>query len=186
VTRDAFEAAWSDDHSGRWVGDLEASVRRVCATLEIADTDTLVPELLRLRSAASTATFVPRADAVETLTTLRNDGLRIGLITNCASDVPELWDASPLGGLADVTVFSAVEGIKKPAQAIYERAAARLAVPAAACVFVGDGHGGELDGAAAAGMLPVLLAPGDTLPPEGWSGLVVEQLSEVPALVRSL
>jgi putative hydrolase of the HAD superfamily len=184
VTREAFERVWLEEYPARMTGDLEASMRRACGALGAADTH--VAELVRLRVAAHAAMFVPRTDAVPTLTALRERGLAIGLVTNCGSEVPALWAASPLALLVDVTVFSAREGIKKPAPAIYERAAARLDVPADECVFVGDGHGGELAGAAVAGMLPVLLRPGDTTPPADWTGLAIERLGELPPLVESL
>jgi putative hydrolase of the HAD superfamily len=184
VTRAAFERVWLEEYPARMTGDLEASMRRACAAL--AGSDTHGAELLRLRIAAHSAMFVPRADAVAALKALRARGLALGLITNCSSEVPALWAASPFAALVDVTVFSAREGIKKPAPAIYERAAARLGVPADECVFVGDGHGGELDGAAATGMTPVLLRPGDTTPPADWAGLAIERLGELPPLVESL
>jgi putative hydrolase of the HAD superfamily len=183
VKRETFERVWLDEYPARMTGDLEASMRRACGAL--GATDTHVPELVRLRVAAHTAMFVPRTDAVPTLAALRERGLAIGLITNCSSEVPELWAASPLAALVDVTLFSAREGVKKPSPAIYERASARLGVAPEACLFVGDGDGGELAGAAAVGMVPVLLDPGDTRPPEGWGGLRVERLADLPALLDS-
>ena len=62
-----------------------------------------------------------------------------------------------------------------------------LGVEPAACVFVGDGAYRELQGAAAAGMTPVLIrVPHDEWEHEGtigWDGPRVSSLSEVLALV---
>jgi hypothetical protein len=41
--------------------------------------------------------------------------------------------------------------------------------------------GGELDGAAEAGLRPVLFRPGDTRPPAAWTGLVLERLADDPS-----
>jgi putative hydrolase of the HAD superfamily len=181
-----FLAAWQDEYPARMTGDLEESVRRVCGAVGAAADDARVVAMLQVRIGAHTAMFVPRPDAVATLIALRERSLKIGLITNCSSEMPALWDASALAPLADATVFSATEGVRKPAPEIYALATTRLGVAPSSCVYVGDGDSDELAGAARVGMLPVLLRPGDTQPPTGWTGLVIERLAELPALVDSL
>ncbi len=79
------------------------------------------------------------------------------MLSNCWSEVPELWSATPFGTLFDVAVFSAPEGLVKPDEAIFTRAVERLGVAPERCLYVGDGDSDELDGAADTGMTPWLL-----------------------------
>ena len=69
---------------------------------------------------------------------------------------------------------------------MYRQACDGLGVSPDACLYVGDGYGRELSGAASLGMTPVLIAvPGEVSADlsgcEGadWDGLRVETLSEV-------
>ncbi len=96
----------------------------------------------------------PRTGVLETLTELRATGIRTGLISDCAEDIPVLWPQSPIAVLIDVPVFSAREGIAKPDPAIYLRACERLGVSPAAALYVGD-TAAEVVGADAAGLRAV-------------------------------
>jgi putative hydrolase of the HAD superfamily len=178
-----FRTAWHADYNNRAVGEVEASLRRVCQRAGVAPDDVRIRDALELRRTVLTGFFVPRPDAVPTLRQLRARGYRLGLITNCTSEVPRLWPRSPLAPLMDAAVFSCTEGLRKPDLAIYELAAARLRVGTAGCVFVGDGADSELDGATAAGMHAILLHPGDTHPPDAWAGPVIHRLRDVLTLL---
>ena len=178
-----FLTAWHADYANRAVGELEPSLRRVCRQAGVIPDDARIRHVLELRRTALTGMFTPRPDAAPMLRQLRARWYSIGLVTNCTSEVPHLWQHSPLATLVDTTVFSCAEGLRKPDLAIYELAAARLGVDTADCVFVGDGADSELNGASAAGMHAVLLRTGDTHPPEDWDGPVIRQLSDVLTLL---
>jgi putative hydrolase of the HAD superfamily len=145
----------------------------------VATDDARVQRALQIRYAAHAAMFVPRPGAAPVLRRLRTGGYRTGLVTNCTSEVPQLWRDGPLASLVDAEVFSCAEGLSKPDPAIYTLAASRLGTPASRCVFVGDGADGELAGASAAGMHAILLRPRDTDPPAGWTGPAISRLSNV-------
>jgi putative hydrolase of the HAD superfamily len=179
-----FLRAWHADYENRAIGSIEASLRRVCQQAGIAPDEASIRSALEIRRIALTGMFMPRPDALPTLRRLRARGHRVGLITNCTSEVPQLWRHSRLSPLTDTAVFSCAEGLRKPARAIYELAASRLGVDATDCVFVGDGADGELDGASSAGMHPILLRADDTHPPEAWDGPVIERLSDVISVRR--
>jgi putative hydrolase of the HAD superfamily len=183
VGLEEFLPAWHADYANRAVGDLEASLRRVCQQAGAVPDNARVRSALEIRRTALTNMFVPRPDAAPTLRQLRARGYRVGLLTNCTSEIPQLWLRSPLSPLMDATVFSCTEGLRKPDLAIYELAASRLGVNTSDCVFVGDGADGELDGASAAGMHAVLLHTDDTHPPEAWDGPVIQRLGDVLALL---
>ncbi len=126
--------------------------------------------------------LVPRPDALETLAELRSRGHRLGLISVCTQDVPDIWHETPLADTLDETVFSCKVGVSKPDPRIYEIASERLGVESAECLFVGDGANDELPGAERVGMTAVQLrAPGEELTPSGeeWRGASIQSLAEV-------
>jgi putative hydrolase of the HAD superfamily len=176
---DEFVPAWRAGYGQRITGDLESSLRAVCRELGVAVDDAAVQSALQIRYAAHAAMFEPRPDAVPLLRRLRAEGYRTCLVTNCTSEVPRLWRDGPLAALFDAEVFSCTEGLRKPDPAIYALAASRLNTTAGSCMFVGDGADGELAGASAAGMHPILLRPGDTDPPARWTGPAISRLSDV-------
>lgn len=137
--------------------------------------------------------IIPSPEVLDSLEKMKNRGLLIGLITNCGTAVPMLWEQSPLGRLIDTAVFSCEEHVMKPDIAIYQATARRLQVQPEACIYVGDGSYEELTNAAAAGMLPVLKRTElddvyDKQRPEveSWSGLAVDEISELTDLVSGL
>ena len=95
---------------------------------------------------------------VETLRRLRDDGYRIGLISNADAMEYAAWVKSPLAGLFDAAVFSCEAGCVKPEREIYEKCIELLGVAAGECLFVGDGGSNELIGAREAGMTTVFLS----------------------------
>ncbi len=184
LSDELFYEAWSAAYGERIIGSLDASIRSVGAALGVPLRQEDVDAAIQLRIAAHGKQFVPRRDAVETLAALRRSGRKVGLITNCSSEVPRLWADSPLAGRADALVFSCAEGLKKPNPAIYRLACERLATPPGACLYVGDGADHELEGAEAVGMTAVLLDDGGIQPPQPvpWSGLRVPSLAAVVPL----
>jgi putative hydrolase of the HAD superfamily len=182
VPQDTLTHHWSKTWPLRATGDLRVYLRDLCDMLGVNPTPTRMERAFAIRVDAHARLFVPRADALAVLTQLRSRGLRIGLITNCTSEVPELWSRSPLADWVDEAVFSSSERLMKPDARIYELATERLGVHPAECLYVGDGADTELEGARAVGMAPVLLRPGDTTPPP-WTGPEIGSLLEVLTLV---
>jgi putative hydrolase of the HAD superfamily len=176
---DEFVLAWRAGYDQRMVGDLDASLRSACHAVGVIADDTAIRRAIQVRRAVQADMFVPRPEAAPTLQRLRSLGYRIGLISNCTSEVPQLWRDGPLSPLVDAAVFSCAEGVKKPDPAIYALAAARLGTQTRSCVFVGDGGDSELAGASAAGMRAILLRAGDTDPTRVWAGPAISLLSDV-------
>ena len=145
-----------------------------------------VDELLTMRREWTKQSLVPRPDALATLEELRQRGHRLGLISVCSQEVPEVWEETPFAGALDALVFSCDVGISKPDPRIYEIACERLDIEPGESLFVGDGANDELPGAERVGMTALQLrAPGEQLTREGenWSGRSIESLTEVLALV---
>ena len=97
----------------------------------------------------------------ETIERLRSRGLLIGAITNGSSLLQNAkLDLSGLRPHLDIAAVGEDEGIQKPDPRLFRRIAARLGLPCAACLYVGDNPGNDIAGALAAGMRPVWIDRG--------------------------
>jgi len=182
VERGRFREAWLAARPRRETGPIAGHLQALLGELDVEGD---VDGLLALRRDWTKRTLVPRPDALATLAELRRRGHRLGLISVCTQEVPELWNETALGGMLDETVFSCDVGVSKPDPRIYEIACERLGVEAAECLFVGDGANDELPGAERVGMTAVQLrAPGEQLTPDGeaWTGRSIGRLREILAL----
>jgi putative hydrolase of the HAD superfamily len=181
-----FSALWAAHDVARYTGPIEDCFQGICRELALSDRDRL-RDAIAFRVDHIRRLLVPRPDAEDTLRRLRERGYRLGMISNASGEVPALWPETRFAGLFDAELFSAEERMMKPDRRLYKRMAELLRVPAEDCLFVGDGAYRELQGAAAAGMTPVLIrAPYDEWEHDGaigWSGPRVSSLSELLALV---
>jgi putative hydrolase of the HAD superfamily len=130
----------------------------------------------------------PLPYALKVLTELRERKIKIGLVSNCSVDVPEVWPETPFGPCLDAIIFSCQVGLSKPDPRIYQLAAEKLGVKPADILYVGDGSSQELSGALAAGMHPVLIRNTDydttgemqtDSEVESWKGPQISSLRQV-------
>jgi putative hydrolase of the HAD superfamily len=156
---DEFAALWLEGRTRRESGSLSEYLRSFGAE------DAAVAEIVELRQASTRTMLRPRPGAVETLRELRERGYRLGLITVCSEDVPEVWSETPFVDLFDSTVFSCSVGLRKPDPRIYRLACEQLDVEPTEAVFVGDGANNELAGAKRVGMKAVLIHRDGADPP---------------------
>jgi putative hydrolase of the HAD superfamily len=181
-----FEAAWARYDIARYTSPVEECFGAMCAELGVTDR-ARIEAALGLRLERLRALLFPRPDAVSTLRELRGRGFGLGMISNASSEMSGLWAGSEFAPLFDAVLFSADERMMKPDRRLYERMAELLGVRPEEALFVGDGAYRELQGAAEAGMTPVLIrVPHDEWEHEGtvdWDGPRVSALSEVLALV---
>ena len=147
---------YADRITGR-TGDTRSFVAagaRACGVEVDAETLARAAEVHR---AGAQALRRPRPGALDVLAELRRRGFRIGLLSDCSSEVAEGWAASQYASLIDARVLSYEEGCRKPDPRLYGAIADRLGVAPNECWYVGDGGGRELTGATMAGMTPVLV-----------------------------
>jgi putative hydrolase of the HAD superfamily len=157
---EGFIHMWDVTWPLRSIGKLptaESAIRHICNQLGVAPNDEQVQQAASIRFDFSRRSLVPRHDSVETLTRLKAEGYKLGLISDCTAEVALLWPATPLAPLIDVPVFSCSVGLKKPDPRIFLLACERLGVAPGKCLFMGDGGSNELSGARAVGMFPVLI-----------------------------
>jgi putative hydrolase of the HAD superfamily len=176
---EAFYELWHGRRRERETGPMEPHLRSIAAELGLGGD---LEAVMTIRRDWTLESLVPRPDALPTLEELRRRGHKLGMISACSQDVPEVWDRTPFATLFDSTVFSCSVGFSKPDPRIYALAAEELEVEPADCLFVGDGANDELPGAERAGMAAVQLRPpGERLTAEGerWTGRYVTLLSDV-------
>jgi putative hydrolase of the HAD superfamily len=179
-----------EEFDERWYGDL-AHRRETGPISAVLEEFELSPEaaedVLELRGAVTRQGLVPVPGAAETISALRERGVKTGLITVCSEDVPRLWAETDFHGLFDSEVFSASVGLRKPDPRIYKLALDELGVEPREAMFVGDGANDELGGAERVGMTAVMLeVPPEELPGEvqpDWPGLRIKSLPELLDLV---
>ena len=175
-----------EEFEERWYGDL-AQVREMGpiadALAVFGPSPEAVAEVTELRRVVTVKGLTPVPGAVETITALRERGLKTGLITVCSEDVAQLWPETRFHGLFDAEVFSATCGLRKPDPRIYRLALDQLEVEADEAMFVGDGDNDELAGAERAGMTAVLLERPEL--EREWSGLRIRSLPELLPVVEA-
>lgn len=190
VLHEAIAETFTERATGA-CGDLEETMRWLARRCGCAPSAEQLAEACAIRRATEDIyARALRADAEKTLRTLRHRGVKVGVLSDCTHELPEIWPSLPIAGHADAVVFSVQAGLRKPHPDLYARVASALGVPPEACLYVGDGGSGELTGARRAGMAPFHLVAGDSAEAviydadSGWDGPTVHALSDVLALVE--
>lgn len=174
--------------SGR-LGSAESAIRWVCRQLDTHPSQERLRAALRARISAVWADTCLRPDAVPVLAALRASGLRTGVISDCAHELPTFMPALPVAPLLDTCVYSVEVGRCKPHPAMYHAACQQLGVAPDECLYVGDGGSQELTGAQAVGMQAVRLSAPDLTghlvfsPDRGFVGPCVRSLTELLSLL---
>jgi putative hydrolase of the HAD superfamily len=122
---------------------------------------------------------------------LHEQGIRLGLISDCSAETPFVWPELQWARPIEATLFSWVERMRKPDQRLYLRAARLLDLDPKDCLYVGDGGSYELSGAEVAGMRTVRLRylrfDGEVSlqydPDPGWRGTEISDLNEIWGLL---
>jgi putative hydrolase of the HAD superfamily len=172
---------------------VEASIEHVCTSIGVSISTEQMTKAVEIRLKYIRQALEPRADALPTLRQLKDDGYKIGLLSNCSIEIPILWPETPFADLFDSAVFSSRERIKKPEPRIYQLACERLGAVPETCVYVADGENFELAAAAEVGLRPVLIRReaqgnrrGELLrEAEEWREDSISNLAEILAIVRA-
>ena len=86
------------------------------------------------------------------LSSLKEKGIKVGLISNCFSEETNVIRNSVLFQYFDAVCLSYEQGIQKPDKEIFRRCINKLNVKADECLYVGDGGSYELEAAKEIGM----------------------------------
>lgn len=160
VPPDAFYSAMSetfDERATGRFGDTRATLQAMALRCGVSPTEATLDRAVTAQLAGAAEVRRPRPGVLDVLAALRTRGFRLGLLSDCSSELAESWPTTPYAPFLDAAVFSWQEGYRKPDRRLYATAAARLGVPPESCWYVGDGGSREHGGAAAAGMRPILV-----------------------------
>jgi putative hydrolase of the HAD superfamily len=108
---------------------------------------------------ADPAHWIADPQALQTLTGLRERGLKLGVISNFDYRLYRILDGLGLGRWFDSVTISSETGYAKPSLRIFQSALERLGLTPAEAVHIGDSEPLDLAGASAAGLIAVLLDP---------------------------
>jgi putative hydrolase of the HAD superfamily len=165
-------------HEGRDTAALADLRRRCAAAMEpVLGFDPGVETLL------AALRFRAYPDVAPALRELRDDGLRLVVVSNWDASLHERLEETGLASLIDGAIASAELGHAKPDGAIFAHALELAGAPAAAALHAGDSPDADVEGALAAGLRAVLVAR-DGAPVAPARVPVISSLAELPALVR--
>ena len=195
IDSDTFAELWSDTSNQRIMGiwKYRENVKYILRKAGVPIDDARIELATKIRFDMIKSEIVPRKDAEKVLSTLKSEGYKIGLISDCTHEATVIWESTPFPQLIDVTVFSCLVGLRKPDPRIYQVALDQLKVESQNCLYIGDGGSQELTGASQVGMNPVLFRlPEDERPDvyrvndeaDAWHGPVVSSLMEVLTLLK--
>lgn len=129
---------------------------------------------------------VPFPKAHQTLSLLRQSGLKMGLVTNGSVDSqqPKI-DGLGISCYFDTMLISEAEGVAKPDAEIFRRAIDNLGAAPDQAVMIGDNSEADIGGARSFGMKAIWKRDEFWEAPEIVDG-VVDDLDELPSAIRDL
>lgn len=144
-----FDGAWQRGE----VTHYEEALAQVCAAAQKEPDFALLGELSREHRLIKSWPFKTiEPQIVDLLDTLRQSGLKLGVITNAGDLDAAPWPDCSLAPFFDDFVASHQVALLKPDKRIYELACRRLNVPPTEAIFVSDGGANDLYGATQAGL----------------------------------
>lgn len=157
IPEDKFQSLWRPTESDRTIGKVTLE-EVVALILKENDcySDALLKKIADKRIATKEACFEHlHPEILPMLSSLKEKGLKIGLISNCFSEETDVIRRSVLFSYFDAACLSYEQGVQKPDQEIFRRCMEELSVTPEVCIYIGDGGSRELETARALGMQPL-------------------------------
>ncbi len=157
---DKFQSLWHPTQEERSVGKLtfEDVITMILRENHCYSKD-LLNKITEKRIEAKEECFRHlHNEIIPMLSSLKQRGLLIGLISNCFSEEAQVIRRSELFTYFDEVYLSYEQGVQKPEEEIFLRCMEGLSVRAKECVYVGDGGSDELETARKLGMKAVQAA----------------------------
>lgn len=152
VPLERFQEIWRGKECERTIGGLSLEET---LTLIIKD-ENKVKQMAAKRVATAESCFENLHPGIlPMLEELKEQNLKIGLISNCFSEEADVIRRSILAPYFDAICLSYELGMRKPEQGIYEACVKALKVKPQECLYVGDGGSSELEAARTFGMTAV-------------------------------
>lgn len=152
-----LRACWPSTHDARVRGRLSTAeaIRSISISINGMVSESNVQKAASIREGAIRNAIQLTPQTERELLKIKRGGTKLGLLSNCSLEVPEVWRAIPICHEFDVAVFSCEVGNAKPAACVFSHVCELLNVSASKCIYVADGNGGELSAAASLGMRTV-------------------------------
>jgi putative hydrolase of the HAD superfamily len=196
VPYEQFNPLWNQTTEMRVVGafaSVEASIKYVLNQMNVDTQAEQIEQAVAIRMAYIKKALRPKVHAISTLSQLKRQRYKTGLLSNCSVEIPLLWQETDFAGAIDRPIFSCIAGLKKPDERIYHLACEQLGSKPESCLYIADGEDYELATAAKIGLQPVLIrsSAGESLSElhreaREWRGLAIATLPEVLGLSRLL
>ncbi len=157
ISEERFREIWDPSGSDRSIGKLclEEVVRQILEANDLFSEELFTKIITKRKNTKQDCFRHIHTDIIPLLEELKNQGLKIGLISNCFAEEVEVIQNSILFPYFDAPLLSYKEGIQKPDKRIYYKCMERLGVEPGECIYVGDGGSYELETASELGMLPL-------------------------------
>ncbi len=167
-------------------GGITQDIAYVGSLLGVALTENQLLAAAEIRLSLYRRNLQPRNGALSTIQALQSSNYRVGLISDCAAEIPRLWLDSAFASLIAHPIFSVDVGMTKPDPRIYQICCSWLKVEPSCCLYIGDGSSTELTGARQVGMDAILICtPYERAmvmqreEAQKWDGPVIERIEEV-------
>nr|WP_191967324.1 HAD-IA family hydrolase [Lederbergia ruris] len=151
-----YKKEWAARRGRRMDGsfpDHQSVLRDIVKTCGKPINESVIESIHQERIKAKSVPFKNQdSEIMNMLQTLKDQKIKIGLISNCTAEEVEGWKESIFADLFDDVVFSYKIKRAKPHSEIYLTACDHLKVSPKNSIFVGDGGSNELQGAVAVGM----------------------------------
>jgi putative hydrolase of the HAD superfamily len=154
VPTDKFQTLWRSTEYKRTIGELTLeSVLESILRENDCYSEMILKKIVEKRIATNEDCFIHlHSEIIPMLSSLKNKGFLLGLISNCFSEEAAVIRRSGLFPYFDAVYLSYEQGIQKPEEEIFQRCMDRLSVEAERCIYIGDGGSSELETARRLGM----------------------------------
>lgn len=149
-----FKEIWSPMEGDRSIGKISLEeILELILRKNNCYSEELLNKLVEKRVWAKAECFKHlHEEIIPMLQALKEQGIKIGLISNCFSEEAKLIRESILFSFFDTAMLSYEQGVKKPDEEIYKRCMKELQVEPKECLYIGDGGSHELEAANGLGL----------------------------------
>lgn len=185
----ASELRTSYDERARGVfGDVRQQLIILSQRLGGVREPDVIDLAVEVRMEGQRAVLEPRVGTIETLRSIRDLGIPVGVLSDCTAEIPRLWAGTEYAPFVAKAVFSCEMGVRKPDPRMYQAVLSALGKEPSESLYVGDGGSSELSGALAMGMRPVWLRIEEERHARydqeiDWGGECIADLAEVIGLL---
>lgn len=122
---------------------------------------------------------------ISVLTTLKQNSIKVGLISNWDKTSREVLKQNNLDNLLDEIVISSEVGYLKPQKEIFDLALKKANIKSQECLFVGDNYYDDIVGSSKVGMESLLINPYERIGIEELNySHIISNISELPKFIE--